>query len=95
MKQTSMSDFENSLHKRTTKREEFLRAMDAFIPWAVWISLIEPYYPAGKRERKPRGIEIMLRMYLCNAGSIFLMKLLKRPYMIATPSACSRASTFR
>lgn len=64
MKQTSMSDFENSLRKRTTKREEFLRAMDAFIPWAVWISLIEPYYPAGKRGRKPRGIEIMLRMYL-------------------------------
>lgn len=38
--------------------------MDAFIPWAVWISLIEPHYPAGNRGRKPRGIEIMLRMYL-------------------------------
>ncbi len=70
--------------------------MDAFIPWAVWISLIEPYYPAGKRERKPRGIEIMLRMYLCNAGSIFLMKLLKRPYMSSHAFRMfARASTFR
>lgn len=59
MKQTSMTDFEYGLRKRTTKREEFLCAVDAFIPWAVWISLIEPYYPAGKRGRKPHGIEIM------------------------------------
>lgn len=64
MKQTTLTDFEYGLRKKTTKREEFLRAMDAFIPWAVWISLIEPYYPDGKRGRKPRGIEIMLRMYL-------------------------------
>lgn len=60
MKQITMTDFEYSLRKRMTKREEFLRAMDAFIPWTVWISLIEPYYPDGKRGRKPRGIEIML-----------------------------------
>ncbi len=42
--------------------------MDATIPWQVWVGLIEPFYfdqkTAGKRGRKPKPIETMLRMYL-------------------------------
>ena len=38
--------------------------MDAIIPWASWVAKITPHYPAGKRGRLLRGIEIMLRMYL-------------------------------
>ena len=41
--------------------------MNATIPWAVWVGLIEPHYFAdrpGKRGRKAKPIETMLRMYL-------------------------------
>ena len=64
MKQVSFTEIEYGLRKRTTKREEFLRAMDEFIPWDEWVTYIEPYYPSGKRGRPPMGIEKMLRMYL-------------------------------
>jgi transposase, IS5 family len=64
MKQLSFSDVEYGLRKRITKREEFLRAMDEFIPWEEWVSYIEPHYPKGQRGRPPMGIEKMLRMYL-------------------------------
>ncbi len=64
MRQASFSDIEYGMRKRTTKRDEFLKAMDEFIPWDEWVSLIEPYYPSGRRGRPPLGIEKMLRMYL-------------------------------
>jgi len=35
MNQRSFSDIEYGLRKRTTKREEFLKAMGDFIPWDV------------------------------------------------------------
>ncbi len=41
--------------------------MDATIPWAVWVGLIEPHYYAagpGKKGRKAKPVEAMLRMYL-------------------------------
>ena len=37
------------------------------IPWPVWVGLIEPYYyqdRVGKRGRKAKPVETMLRMYL-------------------------------
>ena len=64
IKQVSFSDFEYSGRKKKTKREEFLEIMDEIIPWDEWVALIEPYYPAGKRGRPPKGIEKMLRIYL-------------------------------
>jgi IS5 family transposase len=64
MHQPSFSDIEYGLRKRVTKREEFLKAMDEFIPWGEWVAYIEPYYPSGQRGRPPLGIEKMLRMYL-------------------------------
>ncbi len=64
MKQQSLSDIEYGNRKRKTKREEFLEAMEAVIPWEEMVALIEPHYYAGKRGRPPRGIEMMLRMYL-------------------------------
>lgn len=38
--------------------------MDATIPWSVWVGLIEPFYFDGKKGRKPKPLESMLRMYL-------------------------------
>jgi len=37
---------------------------DEIIPWSEWIELIRPFHPKGDRGRPPRGIEVMLRMYL-------------------------------
>ena len=64
MKQMTFSDVEYSGRKRTTQKEKFLREMDAIIPWSSWVAMIAPFYPSGKRGRPPRGIEVMLRMYL-------------------------------
>ena len=64
MKQMTFSDVEYSGRKKVTQKEKFLRKMDAIIPWGGWVAKIAPYYPAGKRGRPPRGIEVMLRMYL-------------------------------
>jgi len=62
--QQSFADMEYANRKRKTKRDEFLRVMEEVIPWDEWVSVVGPYYPSGERGRPPRGIEIMLRMYL-------------------------------
>ena len=51
MSQMTFSDYEYSLRKRKTKREE-------------WVEFVRPYYPNGKRGRPTKGIEKMLRIYL-------------------------------
>ena len=50
MSQMTFSDYEYSLRKRKTKREE-------------WVEFVRPYYPNGKRGRPTKGIEKMLRLY--------------------------------
>ena len=50
MSQMTFSDYEYSLGKRKTKREE-------------WVEFVRPYYPNGKRGRPTKEIEKMLRMY--------------------------------
>ena len=65
--QTSFTDVEYGNRRRVSRREQFLEAMDAAIPWARWVGLIEPHYYAdapGKRGRKAKPVETMLRMYL-------------------------------
>lgn len=64
MSQMTFSDYEYSLRKRKTKREEFLEIMDEIIPWDEWVDFVRPYYPDGRRGRPTKGIEKMLRMYL-------------------------------
>ena len=65
--QLSFTDIEYGRRRRVSKREQFLETMDATIPWKTWVGLIEPHYYAdtpGKRGRKAKPIETMLRMYL-------------------------------
>lgn len=62
--QSNFTDIEYSNRRHRTKREDFLDAMDKMIPWGNWVEIIKPFYPDGKRGRKPVGIETMLRMYL-------------------------------
>lgn len=64
MKQLSFTEVEYKNRKKITKREKFLKIMDAAIPWNCWVKLIEPAYPKGDKGRPPVGIEKMLRMYL-------------------------------
>jgi len=62
--QPSFTDVEYQNRRRVSRREQFLEAMDATIPWARWVELIEPFYYNGKKGRKPKPLETMLRMYL-------------------------------
>jgi len=48
---------------KTTRRERFLAEMDAVVPWARLVALIEPDYPKGSHGRPPLGLETMLRIY--------------------------------
>jgi IS5 family transposase len=48
---------------KVTRRERFLAEMDAVIPWARLVALIEPRYPKPGRGRQPLGIEKMLRIH--------------------------------
>ncbi len=64
MKQQTFSDIEYANRRRKTKREEFLDSMNQIIPWSHWIGLIQPFYYNNKRGRRPKDIEVMLRMYL-------------------------------
>jgi len=48
---------------KVTRREQFLAEMDAVIPWARLLRLIEPHYPKAGDGRQPLGLEKMLRVY--------------------------------
>lgn len=68
--QPSFTDVEYGNRRRTSKREQFLETMEATIPWATWVGVVEPHYYAdrpGKRGRKAKPVETMLRMYLLQA----------------------------
>ena len=49
--------------EKVTRRERFLGEMQAAVPWARLVALIEPFYPPGKRGRPPLGVGLMLRVY--------------------------------
>ncbi|HEX3354163.1 MAG TPA: IS5 family transposase [Terriglobales bacterium] len=48
---------------KVTRRERFLAEMDAVIPWARLLALIEPHYPKAGNGRQPLGLQKMLRIY--------------------------------
>ncbi len=64
IEQPSFTEVEYGNRRRVSRRERFLEAMDGTVPWAVWVGLIEPFYYSGKKGRKPKDLETMLRMYL-------------------------------
>ena len=61
--QPSFAQAEFATKKKTTRREKFLTRMEALIPWAKLLAVIEPFYPKGERGRPPVGLERMLRIY--------------------------------
>lgn len=63
--QASFSELEYAAKKRVTRRDRFLREIEAVTPWSALIAEIEPFYPKGEgRGRRPIGLERMLRMYI-------------------------------
>ncbi len=48
---------------KVTRRERFLAEMDAVIPWARLLGLIEPHYPKAGSGTQPLPMERMLRIY--------------------------------
>ena len=61
--QTTFAHAEFAAKKKTTRREKFLARMEAVIPWAKLLVVLEPHYPKGQRGRPPVGLERMLRVY--------------------------------
>jgi IS5 family transposase len=61
--QSSFSALEFAAKKKLTRRERFLREIDAVTPWSDLMARIEPFYPKGTgRGRPPIGLARMLRM---------------------------------
>ena len=63
MKQTTFASAAWDRKGKVTRRERFLREMDAVIPWPRLMRLIEPHYPKAGAGRHPHPLERMLRVY--------------------------------
>ena len=63
MKQTTFASMAWSAKGKVTRRERFLAEMNAVIPWASLVALIEPHYPKAGGGRPPLPLERMLRIY--------------------------------
>lgn len=64
-KQPAIPSLRYAVKKKVTRREMFLTEMNAVVPWARLIGLIEPHYPkaGSKGGRPPMPLEMMLRVY--------------------------------
>jgi hypothetical protein len=63
MSQLSFATLDHRNKKKQTKRERFLSEMDAVVPWAALLGLIEPHYPRAGNGRRPYPLAVMLRIY--------------------------------
>lgn len=62
--QRRFSDLEYTLKKMVTRRERFLREIEAITPWASLVGELEANYSKGEGRGWPSiGLERMLRMY--------------------------------
>ena len=59
MAQLSFAALDHRNKKKQTKRERFLGEMDAVVPWATLLGLIEPHdSKAGRRNPEFRRLEV-------------------------------------
>src|SRR3984885_12419922 len=63
MQQTTFASVAWERKGKVTRRERFLAEMDAVIPWAPILALIEPHYPKASNGTAPMPMERMLRIY--------------------------------
>lgn len=50
-------------YRKPTRRDEFLKTMEAIVPWAALCEVIELFYPKAGNGRPPIGLERMLRIH--------------------------------
>ena len=50
-------------YARVSRREQFLKTMEAVVPWSELEALIEPHYPKAGKGRHPVALGTMLRIY--------------------------------
>ena len=50
-------------YRKPTRRDEFLKQMEALVPWAALCEEIAPHYPKAGNGRPPIGLERMLRIH--------------------------------
>ena len=64
-KRPALPSMRHARKTKWTRRERFLTEMDAVVPWARLLGLIEPHYPrTGVKGRRPAmPLETMLRVY--------------------------------
>ena len=61
--QLTFADSEYSSKRRQTRKEIFLSRMDAILPWAKLLAVIEPVYPKAGNGRRPYPLETMVRIH--------------------------------
>lgn len=62
-KQLTLSGSGFEKYTKTTRRAQFLAAMNRVVPWGELCALIEPVYPKGEGGRPAVPLERMLRIY--------------------------------
>ena len=63
MKQTTLGSTDWALKTKVTRRAQFLTEMDAVVPWARLLAVIEPHHPKAVQGRPPHPLPRMLRIY--------------------------------
>ncbi len=61
--QLTFADSEFNGKRRKTRKELFLARMDALLPWAMMLEVIEPVYPKADNGRRPYPLDTMLRIH--------------------------------
>ena len=61
--QLTFADSEFSTKRRHTRKEIFLSRMDALLPWAMLLAIIEPVYPKAGNGRQPYPLQTMFRIH--------------------------------
>ena len=63
-RQMTLAEMNDEFGAARTNKKEFLEKMDQIIPWAVIVSLVQPFYYKGERGNKPYSLELMLRIFI-------------------------------
>lgn len=61
--QLTFADSEFNGKRRKTRKELFLARMEALLPWATMLEVIEPVYPKAGNGRRPYPLDTMLRIH--------------------------------
>lgn len=63
-RQMTLAEINDEFGAARTNKKAFLEKMDEIIPWAKFVSLIQPSYYKGERGNKPYPLELMLRIFI-------------------------------